>query len=857
MDAPPRNATPPRDDSASKLQEQPRANSNATRSPVSQNRKRGRLRRVVRAVGYCLAGVAFATTVAALLGVAKTPIEYPPQTPVVNDVTQLNPIAVEGVVEPTSIEEVITVLRTTRGPVSIGGGRFSMGGQTATEGGVQIDMRKMDKIVRLDSVAKTITVQAGARWRDIQERIDKANLSIKIMQTYSNFTVGGSLSVNVHGRYVGLGPLILSVRAIKLVLADGSLVEASPTKNADLFYGAVGGYGGIGVIVEATLDLADNVRVKRVHQRMPLSEYLSWFRRHVRDSANAVFHNADIYPNDFTTVNAVTYRETQEAVTVPERLIPRDKSYRLNRFVYGVISEWPAGKWIRQHVIDPVLFRGEPVSWRNNEASYDVRDLEPVSREASSYVLQEYFVPVDELETFVGKMRSIFRSHGVNVMNVSIRHAKQDPGSLLAWAREEVFAFVVYYKQGTTDSDRRRVGVWTRELVDAAIASRGAYYLPYQPHPTRAQFARAYPRSAEYFALKARVDPNDRLRNTLWNTYYPPAAAEHGVLPIEERLALDTVSGYRRDEGQTFLTHPEWFIVYSSEEYAEWLRTRLPTDFPYLASIGQFWQAYGEARKETRNAYVFNAGYHVMLWVIGASYSAELTLKALYENTIGRFTGWTASGELTEEDRFAHEVAADYGRFIHDAPWYAYRFAPRVKELWSAVPWWGPHVLRKWERRLFLTVEFGFKALYASLIGVGTKTAYTPQAEKMMMVVGGLPDSVAPAGLTVLRAIDSTHKLVATPRYDGFHRAVVALAAAAPDAVLKEVAGNDDIVVTGVAPLGWDWRMPGVRTLYALALPTDSTHKRVVMQVRTKALIALQRALVAQRGLALDHMYDY
>ena len=52
------------------------------------------------------------------------------------------------------------------------------------------------------------------RWCDIQRFVDPHDLSVAIMQTYANFTVGGSLSVNVHGRYVGQGPLILSVRAI-------------------------------------------------------------------------------------------------------------------------------------------------------------------------------------------------------------------------------------------------------------------------------------------------------------------------------------------------------------------------------------------------------------------------------------------------------------------------------------------------------------------------------------------------------------------------------------------------------------------------------------------------------------------
>ena len=61
-------------------------------------------------------------------------------------------------------------------------------------------------------------VQAGARWCDIQRFIDPHGLSVKIMQTYANFTVGGALSVNCHGRYVGLGPLVLSVRAIRVVL---------------------------------------------------------------------------------------------------------------------------------------------------------------------------------------------------------------------------------------------------------------------------------------------------------------------------------------------------------------------------------------------------------------------------------------------------------------------------------------------------------------------------------------------------------------------------------------------------------------------------------------------------------------
>jgi hypothetical protein len=117
-------------------------------------------------------------------------------------------------------------------------------------------------------------------------------------------------------------------------------------------------------------------------------------------------------------------------------------------------------------------------------------------------------------------MQQVLQRHKVDVINVSVRHATTDPGSLLAWAREEVFSFVIYYKQGTNLDAQREVGVWTRELVDAAFEVGGSYYLPYQLHATAAQFHRAYPRAAEFFALKRRLDPSYKFRNRLWDKYY-------------------------------------------------------------------------------------------------------------------------------------------------------------------------------------------------------------------------------------------------------------------------------------------------------------------------------------------------
>jgi FAD/FMN-containing dehydrogenase len=311
------------------------------------------------------------------------------------------------------------------------------------------------------------------------------------------------------------------VRSFKIILADGSEVEASPTRNADIFYGAIGGYGGLGVMTDVTLELADNVRVKRHAETMPIGRYREYFLGSVRGSPSALFHNADIYPTGYSDVHAVTYSITGEPATIVDRLIPDTNSYRLNRLVYWAISDWPFGFGIRRHVIDPILFRGEPVTWRNYEASYDAAELEPSTRAAATYVLEEYFVPVERFDAFVPRMRAVLQGSGANIVNISIRYARADPGSLLAWARSDVFAFVVYYKQRTDAAAKAEVGVWTRALVDAALDAGGSYYLPYQLHATESQFRRAYPRFGEFVALKQRLDPTNKFRNSLWDTYYP------------------------------------------------------------------------------------------------------------------------------------------------------------------------------------------------------------------------------------------------------------------------------------------------------------------------------------------------
>lgn len=439
---------------------------------------------------------------------------------IVDDVTQLNPILVSKVEAPKSIEELQQIIKHSETAISIGGGRFSMGGQTASHKSTHIDMRKLSAVIEFSAEHKTIKVEAGIRWCDIQRYVDAHNLSVKIMQTYANFTVGGSLSVNCHGRYIGLGSVILSVKSIDVILATGERIHASKHENPEVFFACIGCYNAIGVIAVVELELADNIPVKRIHQKMHRNEYKDFFAKTVRDNSEVVFHNGDIYPPAYKNVRAVSWVKTTEKPTLKTKLMPLTAAYPIERYFIYAFSKSKFGKWRREYIIEPLFYLQQKIHWRNYEAGYDVLELEPESRKYSTFVLQEYFVPVHKFDDFATAMSEIFTRHNVNVLNVSIRHAQPDSGSLLAWAREEVFAFVIWYKQWTNDIEKGKVAVWTRELIDAATSLNGAYYLPYQPHATHAQFHKAYPNAHKLLDLKKKLDPTFKFRNILWDKYH-------------------------------------------------------------------------------------------------------------------------------------------------------------------------------------------------------------------------------------------------------------------------------------------------------------------------------------------------
>jgi hypothetical protein len=312
--------------------------------------------------------------------------------------------------------------------------------------------------------------------------------------------------------------------------------------------------------------------------------------------------------------------------------------------------------------------------------------------------------------------------------------------------------------------------------------------------------------------------------------------------------------GYARDEVNTFLTLPEWYIVYSAEEYARSLERQPPSAFPYFGSIRQYWRYYGAMCDATRASYPFNVGSHVTLGVIGTSFSIEYLLKGIYENTAGRLTEWLG-GHATPEDRFAHATAVEYGTFLHTVPWYDFPFAGKLRRLWHDTPLWGRGPVRIWERKAALSAEYGIKAIYGWLIRLGTKSTFGDEDLRIYArIENAKPEIFAGGAIRKVSDLRPGAAIVTIPRYEAFTGHVLKLVDLGVRFI--DIAGNDEILVTLLAPATWTTSDSVITVIVSEPILTEPAMHRVAVKVPVRSLHALIGAL-RKAGVTIEHLYDY
>jgi len=450
-----------------------------------------------------------------------------------NDASGLSRTPVYGVVEVSSEEHVAQALAFARAnglKVSIAAVRHSMGGQAFDDNALVLDMRAFNTVT-VDADAMTMTVQPGATWHDIQNRLHP-RFAVKAMQSTDIFSVGGSLSVNAHGMDHQAGSVAGSIRSLKVMLADGSVTTCSRDQNGDLFRHVVGGYGLFGVVLEATLDIVENTVYRTSREIIRSDDFPAFFADVLEpDKDTGLFYgHLSTAPGNFLE-DMIVYRYDRVADEPPADQPPIGEpgAVGIKRLIMNM-AKWGGLfqelKWFTEKTLEPrfeactvarteAMGEGEACLVTRNNPMHDSVPYLFNDLAGDTDILHEYYVPRAAYGAYIAEAREILRAQPLQLLNASIRVVHKEDVAL-TYAPEPAFSLVLYINQPVTDEGNRQMRALTLALIDATLKHGGRFFLPYQIHYTGAQLMASYPELPAFLARKKEIDPDELFTSTFY-----------------------------------------------------------------------------------------------------------------------------------------------------------------------------------------------------------------------------------------------------------------------------------------------------------------------------------------------------
>ncbi|MEJ2417436.1 MAG: hypothetical protein P8Y45_10990 [Exilibacterium sp.] len=222
----------------------------------------------------------------------------------------------------------------------------------------------------------------------------------------------------------------------------------------------------------------------------------------------------------------------------------------------------------------------------------------------------------------------------------------------------------------------------------------------------------------------------------------------------------------------------------------------------------------------SEGVYTKNEDYIVMLDVIGVSTTVEYMMKSVYEKA-----------------------------------WYEFDYWSWVKKIWSEPEFFANNFIRKLERKLFVTLEFGFKTGYAKLIELGAKTTFEASDGQIYLTAkfNHANPLKLPDGVKRLAAAQNL-QILSIPRWDPFTKILPQLTAQGLE--INDISGNQFIVVSIVKSKDQTFDFNQAYPLFDSRMVTTPERERNAVLVSVNTLGSML-GYINKAGIQLEHIYDY
>ncbi|MAB81586.1 MAG: FAD-binding protein [Planctomycetes bacterium] len=164
---------------------------------------------------------------------------------------------------PRSVDEIQRILADLRErsvSLALRGTGNSYGDASTTRTGEVLEIHRMNRILGFDVETGIAEVEAGVTVRQLWRHILPLGYWPRVVSGTSFPTLAGVAAANIHGKNnFAVGTIGDAILEFDIVLPSGEVRTCSREQHADLFHGAIGGFGMLGVFSRLV------VQTKRVH----------------------------------------------------------------------------------------------------------------------------------------------------------------------------------------------------------------------------------------------------------------------------------------------------------------------------------------------------------------------------------------------------------------------------------------------------------------------------------------------------------------------------------------------------------------------------------------------------------------
>jgi FAD-linked oxidoreductase len=415
----------------------------------------------------------------------------------------VHPFRIETPSTPEAVQRAVQAAARQGLTIKAVGAGHSFTGIAVAED-VQLLLDGLSGVVAVDEASARVTLAAGTRLWQLPRLLAPYGLALQNMGDIDRQSIAGATSTGTHGTGGSFGGLATQLVGVTLVTGDGELLRISDTENAELLPAARLGLGALGIVVDVTVQCVPAFMLSAVERPEPLAEVLDgYLERSARED------HFEFY----------WFPHTRFALTKTNTRLPADAPRRpLN----------PVARWFDDEVTANGLYRGlcalatvtPAIIPRVNRfaqrltGNRDFTDSSPkvfVTNRSVRFRELEYALPRAAVPDALRELDRLIERRGWRIsFPVEVRSAAADDVWLsTAYGRETGYIAVHRYYRETRPDQLE----YFTEVEKIMVAAGGRPHWGKLHTRDAAFFAAAYPRFADFLAVRDRLDPGRLFRN--------------------------------------------------------------------------------------------------------------------------------------------------------------------------------------------------------------------------------------------------------------------------------------------------------------------------------------------------------